>query len=61
MGANQTWVVQVLRLTPDTVEVSAVTGDEAERLAMLEHGVAHVTYSWPKHNEADPRHPDYQP
>jgi hypothetical protein len=61
MGANQTWVVQVLRLANDEIEVSAVTKDEAIQQAMKGFGVAHVTDAYPKYNEADPSHPDYRP
>lgn len=42
MSANTRYIVKVLRLTPDTVEVSAVTSREAMDEAAALPGVAHV-------------------
>jgi hypothetical protein len=51
MGAGQTWVVTVFKLVPDTVEVSAITKDEAMQEAKSVYGVAHALDAWPKSYE----------
>lgn len=48
MGAEVPYLVTVYRLVTDTVEVSAVTSEEAMQKAAREHGVAQAVCAWPK-------------
>ncbi len=42
MGAETTFLVHIMRLVDDEIEVSAVTEDEALQKAFAMPGVAHV-------------------
>lgn len=48
MGATVTYLVTVLRLVEDVVEVSAVTPSEAEEKALSMRGVSRVLGATPK-------------
>ncbi len=55
MGANTLWMVKVRKSYTETIEISAVTSDEAHEKARREHGVIMVeSVEWKDPEVYDP-------